>query len=281
MQAQHIQTAKEFLKVVGDDLLVDEIRHSLTFGIAEKVSHDSHVFGADDPWFITIEDAGQICATAIRTPPHRPILSHLSGDLEIISSELARSIHALDPVIPGIIGDKEIVEPFTQRWCASYGVELVDVMAQRIYQLTELVEPRFAEGNLRQADLGDEEIVVSWAAAFHKEAVGEVFSRKHYQRYRQRILSGDIYLWENTAPMSMAAKTRPTRSGISIGGVYTPPENRNFGYATSCVAALCKRLLLEYDFCVLYTDLSNPTSNSIYMKIGFKEYSDSVQYNFS
>ena len=281
MKTQYFQSAHEFLEVVGDDLLVDEIRHSLTFGIAERVSSETHVFGADDPWFIAIEDTGQICATAIRTPPHRPILSHLSGDLEIILSELALAIYAVDPIIPGIIGDKQIVEPFTQQWSTSYGSNVVDVMAQRIYQLTALVEPKFADGVLRQAILDDEEIVISWAAAFYKEAVGDVFSRNHYQQYHERILNGDIYLWDSTAPMSMAARTRPTRSGISIGGVYTPPEYRNHGYATSCVAALCGELLSKYKFCVLYTDLSNPVSNSIYMKIGFKEYCDSVQYTYS
>ena len=180
-----------------------------------------------------------------------------------------------------MIGDREIGEAFTQRWCTSYGSEVVDMMAQRIYQLTELAEPIFAEGHLRQACLDDQEIVVSWAAAFHREAMGDELPQAHYQRYQERILNGDIYLWDNVVPMSMAARTRPTRSGISIGGVYTPPENRNHGYATSCVAALCKKLLTTYDFCVLYTDLSNPVSNSIYRRIGFKEYCDSVMYTFS
>jgi predicted GNAT family acetyltransferase len=281
MKSSTIQSAQEFLEVAGDRLLTDEIRHNLTFGIAERISQNAHVFGADDPWFITVEDREQICATAIRTPPHRVILSYFSGDLARVSSELAVSIHRLDPIIPGVVGDKEIAESFTQRWCASYSSEVQNRVAQRIYQLTALVEPEYAEGRLRQAIIDDAEIVITWAAAFHEEAVGDVLPRDHYQRYRERIQQGDIYLWDNAAPMSMAARTRPTRSGISIGGVYTPPENRNRGYATSCVAALCKRLLPNYDFCVLYTDLSNPTSNSIYQKIGFREYCDSVQYSYA
>ncbi len=281
MKTRIIQSAGEFLAVVGDDLLFDEIRHSLTYGVAEKITQDPHQFGADHPWFITLEHEEKIYAAAIRTPPHRPILAHISGDIERISSELVRSINAVDRIIPGVIGDKEIAEPFTQQWCESFGTQILDVIAQCIYQLTELIVPRFAEGGLRKANLNDEEIVFTWAAAFHREAVGDVLSNDHLQRYHQRILEGDIYLWDNAGPMSMAARTRPTRSGISINGVYTPPENRNHGYATSCVAALSERLLQYYDFCVLYTDLSNPTSNSIYKKIGFKEYCDSVQYTYS
>jgi hypothetical protein len=180
-----------------------------------------------------------------------------------------------------VIGDVEISEPFTRQWCAAFGIEVQDTMAQRIYKLTELVEPAYADGCLRSANLDDQEIVIAWAAAFHEEAVGDLLPREHYQRYRERIQNGDIFLWDDRGPVSMVAKTRPTQQGISIGAVYTPPEKRNHGYATSCVAALSKRLLEHYEFCTLYTDLSNPTSNSIYMKIGYKQHSDSVQYTFS
>jgi predicted GNAT family acetyltransferase len=281
MKTQTIESAGEFLARVGDDLLIDEIRHSLIYGIAERVSEDENVFGAGKPWFILIEDQGRNRAAAMRTPPHRAILAHLSGDLKQVSAELVRAIRAADPNIPGVIGDVEIANPFTERWCAAYGTEVQDSMAQRIYQLTELVEPDYADGRLRKANLDDQEIVITWAAAFHEEAVGDVLPREHYQRYRERITNGDIFLWDDRGPVSMAAKTRPTQRGISIGAVYTPPEKRSHGYATSCVAALSKRLLEHYEFCTLYTDLSNPTSNSIYMQIGFKEYCDSVQYTYA
>jgi hypothetical protein len=63
--------------------------------------------------------------------------------------------------------------------------------------------------------------------------------------------------------------------------VYTPPEVRARGYASACVAALTK-LLLEGGrrFCFLYTDLSNPTSNSIYQRVGYRPISDVDQYVF-
>jgi predicted GNAT family acetyltransferase len=69
---------------------------------------------------------------------------------------------------------------------------------------------------------------------------------------------------------------------MAIGSVYTPAALRQHGYATSCVAGVCRAILKSgYAFCTLYTDLSNPTSNSIYMKIGFKPVCDSVQHTFS
>lgn len=77
----------------------------------------------------------------------------------------------------------------------------------------------------------------------------------------------------------MAASVRPTRRAIAIGGVYTPPQWRGRGYATSCVAALSELLLGRgFEFCVLYTDLANPTSNGIYARIGYRPVRDFLMY---
>jgi hypothetical protein len=97
------------------------------------------------------------------------------------------------------------------------------------------------------------------------------------------IEEGMIYLWEYSQnPVSMVMKGRPTEHGMSVTFVYTPPELRRNGYATACVAGVCREILESgYHFCTLYTDLSNPTSNSIYMQIGFKPVCDAVEHSFS
>jgi hypothetical protein len=147
--------AKVFLDAAGADLLIDEIRHSLVYGIAEKVALDPHAFGPDDPWFLILEDSGRICATAIRTPPHKLILSYLYGDLDSVCSSLIHSIHEVDAWIPGVIGEKELADHFTRGWCTAYGSRVKKVMAQRIYyRLTELIEPSFAPGDMRKATMG-------------------------------------------------------------------------------------------------------------------------------
>jgi predicted GNAT family acetyltransferase len=57
--------------------------------------------------------------------------------------------------------------------------------------------------------------------------------------------------------------------------VYTPPRFRNRGYASMAVATLSQRLLeAGYDFCTLFTDLANPTSNHIYQAIGYRRVCD-------
>ncbi|MNP50491.1 FR47-like protein [compost metagenome] len=71
------------------------------------------------------------------------------------------------------------------------------------------------------------------------------------------------------------------QTAIGVAFVYTPPYERRKGYATSIVAQL-SQLALDKGFtrCVLYTDLANPTSNSIYQKIGYTPVCDSLQLRF-
>jgi predicted GNAT family acetyltransferase len=47
------------------------------------------------------------------------------------------------------------------------------------------------------------------------------------------------------------------------------------------VAALSRKILEDGKvFCVLYTDLSNPTSNSIYAKIGYRRIAHGQHFRF-
>ena len=98
----------------------------------------------------------------------------------------------------------------------------------------------------------------------------------------RRVDAGDLFVWEDGGrPLSMAIKSRPTSHGITVSLVYTPPELRNHGYASACVAALSQQLLdAGWEFCTLYTDLANPTSNSIYQRIGYRPVCDSNEYHF-
>jgi predicted acetyltransferase len=58
-------------------------------------------------------------------------------------------------------------------------------------------------------------------------------------------------------------------------------QHRRHGYATALVAALsAEGLGRGKEFCILYTDLMNATSNSIYQKIGYEPLSDWRNYRF-
>ena len=98
-------------------------------------------------------------------------------------------------------------------------------------------------------------------------------------RRREADPDGAWLLWDDGGPVSLAAYGNPTPTGTRVGPVYTPPEHRGRGYATSLVADLtAERLAAGLGFCFLFTDLANPTSNAIYARIGYEPVADWDQW---
>ena len=124
-----------------------------------------------------------------------------------------------------------------------------------------------------------------WLAAFN--AAGsygktEMSIPQNAEHYRYRLSAKKLYVLEdNGMPVSMAGYTREMQTAIGVAFVYTPPCYRGKGYATSCVAQISQFALGKgFTKCVLYTDLLNPTSNSIYQKIGYVPICDSLMLKF-
>jgi len=194
-------------------------------------------------------------------------------DYEDAVGVLAHGLFMQPQAIRGITDVRapaHVAESFAAVWAKSTGKSYRLGMAQRAFVLTEVRHPQYAPGKLRVAAEADIDLVGQWIYEFDAEALGGEDKAKAREAASRRVQEGSIYLWEDGRPVAMAGKSRPTRNGITINAVYTPPGLRGRGYATSCVAALSQLLLDSgYKFCTLFTDLANPTSNSIYQKIGY------------
>jgi predicted GNAT family acetyltransferase len=277
------RNAADFLVKTGDLLRSDEARYGLIYGIARLVNADPHHYGEEDPLFCTVNDSNGVSALVWRTPPHPVGLAWHAGNPEQAASLLVGAIHNRWAEIPGVTGHREITDPFADRWCNSFRTSIESTMAQRIYRLDSVNDVPSVPGRMRLATLADKDLVSEWRRAFVVEAATPISRNVPERDVTPSIEEGLVYLWEYSKnPVSMVVKGRPTEHGMSLTLVYTPPGLRRNGYATACVAGVCREILRSgYDFCTLYTDLSNPTSNSIYMKIGFKPVCDSVEYSFS
>lgn len=282
MKIENITDAGSFLARARDILAGDEARYGLIYGIVFRLVENPHFYGPDDPWFCTVEEGKQLRAVAMRTPPFRVLLAYFSGDAVTIAKLLAEEISRFSPVIPGAIGEGKITDPFAENWCHLKNVTVVDRMTQLLYRLNSVNDVKLAPGKFRLATESDGELVDEWAHAFHEEIFTSAGRVETEVNLADRIENNDVFLWEDDGLVSIAVKSRPTDKGITVNGVYTPPEFRQKGYATSCVASLCREILKSgYEFCTLYADKANPVSNSIYKKIGFREICDSVMYTFS
>jgi hypothetical protein len=152
----------------------------------------------------------------------------------------------------------------------------------RVYELRQVIPPEHPGGRMREAVEADLALASGWVLGFLRDAKLHDPPEMALKALRNRIAEHQIYLWETDGkPVSMAAAARPGVRGTTVNLVYTPPERRRRGYATACVAALSQRLLdAGYEFCTLFTDLANSTSNSIYQKIGYRPVCDFNEYLF-
>jgi predicted GNAT family acetyltransferase len=80
----------------------------------------------------------------------------------------------------------------------------------------------------------------------------------------------------------MAYYTPPAAGVSRIGPVYTPPQQRRRGFAAACTAATSDVALRSgANDCVLYTQLTNPQSNAIYRRIGYRAAAEQLRYAFT
>ncbi len=133
-------------------------------------------------------------------------------------------------------------------------------------------------GGLRRGTEADIDLAAAWGQGFARDAGAQFqFPRESVERWVGRR---ELWLWDDGGPRSIAVAHGRTPHGVRVGYVYTPPEWRGRGYASACVAAVSQRALDGgLDFCVLYTDLSNPTSNSIYQRIGYRPVADARDFD--
>ena len=282
MRLTSYRAAGEFLRVAQVPLEEDEVTNALMLGICGQLIDDPDRYKSD-PYLATVSLGDELVFAAIMTPPHKLIVCSLRDDYAEAPELVVLDLLENGWPVPGVLGPLDAALDFAEVWSEITGAEYRQGMLQRVYQLTEVNPPAGMEGVLRVATPGDLDTVVGWIDRFHQDALGVgPIGIGAQELAKAGIRDRRIYLWHVAGvPVSMAGETRPIARGTSVSLVYTPPEHRRKGYATACVAALSQRLLDEgHDFCTLFTDLSNPTSNSIYQKVGYEPVCDFVDYFF-
>jgi predicted GNAT family acetyltransferase len=221
---------------------------------------------------------GEVCAAALRTPPWPLLTSELDAAL---AGELVERWLAQDPDIPGISADPATARAVGVAWRRHTGGRTSCRMREAMHVLTEVTDPpRPSPGRLRQATSAEQELLVAWEEAFALEA-GLAVSSEAPHLVARRLASGGQFVWEDGAPVATLAVSPAVAGTVRIGPVYTPPQHRRHGYASSAVAAASRRALAAgARQCMLFTDLANPTSNRIYATVGFRRYADWEELTF-
>lgn len=273
-------TAKDFLQASQSLLEEKEAENNLILGLAATLIRDITYYGNYPPLFISVQDNAECVCACLQTPPKNLIIYAAEESINSSIQELCHYLIDQHIEIPGIIGPKRSVLKFNEIWTSMNVVSSTVQMNQMVYKLENLNQIPLSSGKLRQAVDSDVDLIVDWIGKFHVEAMLPISTDEAAELVGKKIQEGAFYFWETEKPVSMAGWTRPTQNGVTIAYVYTPLDYRGKGYATSCVAKLSELLLSKYSFCSLFTDLSNPTSNSIYQKIGYKAIDHVLQCTF-
>jgi uncharacterized protein len=233
-----------------------------------------------------VEHAGTVVGAALQTPPHNLVLARPADQATV--GVLARALVDAEIRLPGVTAALPEAETFSAAWSGLTGRAARRVMGQGVYLLRSVRDVPRAPGTTRRADGPDDlELILGWLADFDAEVVPPELRGDPGERARRASTvfsseEGGFWLWEEDGrPVSMTGVGGLTPNGIRIGPVYTPPDLRGHGYATSLVAAVSRDQLSNgRRFCFLHTDLENPTSNAIYQRIGYERVCDSVVLAF-
>lgn len=284
MNAVRYPGPRAFLDAVERFLLRDEASHNLLLGIpARLIAREAAGAPVSGVYLAAAVERGEIAGAAMMTPPYRLVLSQTShpGAVRMLAEDVA----ALRPTPPGVTGPDPIAAEFVEVWRGLTGELSRLALRERIHRLDAVQPLPRVPGMLRPAGPDDRPLLLEWLRAFGAEAFGEDDRPpgEAETAVNTRLGSSEegFVLWYDGGPRCVAGYTGPTRHGIRVGPVYTPPQFRGRGYGTACVAALSRRLLDGgRGFCMLFTDLSNETSNRIYRRIGYEPVCAVAEYRF-
>ncbi|MGW6903014.1 GNAT family N-acetyltransferase [Streptomyces sp. NPDC054940] len=270
-----------FLAHAGGFLRSRPDLHTVALTVTESLRTSGlRAYGDEPPVFGVLEVGGQVRAAYFRTPPYRLNVTPLTPDE---ADSLAAHLIALGQHVPGVLAARDTAEAFSAAWRRQTGVRGTVTQRQRLYRLGNLTVPQpVPAGRARIAAKEDREQLARWYGEFI-DAVGDHAARDAGAWADSRISYGGVTLWEGEdgTPLAMAGVTPVVAGQVRVAPVYTPAHLRGRGYAGAVTAQVSRAVLASgVRELLLFTDLANQTSNSLYQRIGYRAVSDFTAYDF-
>lgn len=282
VRIERFDSPRAFFAAVAPYLERNEAAHTLHLGMRARLERDPHVFGPADPVLYAAFEGDEVVGASVQTPPFGAALSIFAEETAI--DDVADRMDTDGVELPGVLAEVGAGERFVRRWTALRETTAAVAIEQRIYEATEVVATRPVAGRARAYEPADRQLVIEWMDAFMAEAMpgspeGDGAS---FVARKEADASGGLVLWEDDGPVSLAGYGAPSPNGMRVGPVYTPPGLRGRGYASAVTAAVTETILSSgRRFAFLFTDLANPTSNSIYQRIGYRPVLDVTRWDFA
>ena len=181
-----------------------------------------------------------------RKPWHLLFYSPTNNRADELFEFAAKEVYKIDKDILGVNGDKELARKFAK------------------------------------AQFSDKPTLVRYLKEFMKEALDEEITDEQAEEKFDTYMEKGYYVLENKGKIvSQAALLRDIKKGKCVSAVYTPKEERSKGYAYTLVYKISEEAFNNgAEYCVLYTDDTNPISNHVYEKIGYERKVDCEDLKF-
>lgn len=255
-----------FLDRAQDWLVREEARYNRFLGIARAARTAVH---GRMPLLATIEsERGDVVGCAIQPDGQQLDLSDMPPA-------------AMDGLVAGLLGrgvrprrfggPPMVAEAFARAWEAETGERALARGRHGIHACERLIEPtRAGAGRLIPATEAQLGLLSGWMADFG--ASTGLMLPDPWSLVTSLQANGGLYvLLVEREVVCMGAVSRTTPSGAVLSFIYSPPERRGSGHATTLTAALTRTLLATgFAFCCLHTDLDNAVSNRIYQGLGYR-----------
>lgn len=161
------------------------------------------------------------------------------------------------------------------------------VMHTRLFELGELVSPPPVPGRLRLVRPEEAERALDWMRQFLLDAdvqAGRDAGAGHgpgavtLDDVRRKVAQRVLWFWENETgtPVHLIGANPPAYGAARIGPVFTPGDHRGHGYASAAVAVVSRMIGRAGSRPILFTDQANPTSNRLYLALGYRPVVDNV-----
>ncbi|WP_432093243.1 GNAT family N-acetyltransferase [Streptomyces sp. bgisy100] len=270
---------EEFLAAAGGFLRADPVPHTVLLSVGASLRAGTRSYGDDAPYYGWWSSSdGTARGALLCTPPYPVVLSQMPEEAAVA---LATTLAHQGRPVSGATGGRTAAEGFGAAWQRRTGTVPRPDGTNRLYRLHEPVPPRPAPpGAARTATSADRELLIAWFAAFAAEV--SAGGGDQASAVDDKLEHGGVTLWEaDGVPVSFAAVSRAVAGMVRVAPVYTPAGHRGRGYAGAVTTAAGRAALdAGADEVLLFADLTNPTTNALYQRIGYRPVEDHIGLSF-
>lgn len=281
MEFKKYEDPNEFIKENKKLILEKEWLNNLMVGNLDDAIND----GIDENWLLARVTNNEKTELIIflRRPWKLLLYSPTDNKSDELYKFAAEEIYKVDKNIPGVNTEKEIGKKFSEEYCKIAKKEWKLRFEMRILLLEKLAKAKLRDDvTYRKAEQRDKEILKGFSKEFHREALNEERSEELLEESFNKNLEKGYYVLEKDGKIvAQTVSTRKLSKGKSVSGVFTPKEERCKGYAYNLIYRVSKEFLDNgAEYCVLFTDDTNPISNHVYEKIGYVRKVDTIENDF-